>query len=88
ENILMDINDILEVYNLLKYNIMPKNKYITINYNKKSILLLVKLGSNVFNVLKHLEIDTNSKIMIYGNSILEVSEKVIITKDVRYIEVL
>ncbi|MEG2618826.1 MAG: hypothetical protein RR984_03645, partial [Bacilli bacterium] len=41
ENILMDINDILEIYNLLKYNIMPKNKYITINYNKKSILLLV-----------------------------------------------
>ena len=81
---LVELEDLLDVYSLIKKKIINTEKYITINGNNvsKPLVLKVKLYSRLSDYLKYYHIDNTSNIVL-NNSLCGkvVSKDIIITRN-------
>ncbi len=81
---IIEVEDLLDVYSLIKKKIINTEKYITINGNNvpKPLVLKVKLYSRLSDYLKYYHLENNSNIVL-NNSLCGkiVSKDIIITRN-------
>lgn len=83
-----NISTIYSMYEALKYNKPTTDRIVTISSNEKKCNVLVKIGTNIFELLAKYAINTNNTILI-GSPIHGqlANEKSVISKDTRVISV-